>query len=219
MEKFKDPAMLVALMDFLAIAGTSVYFNKELEKFRTDRQKDTQTLTSLSRQMGEMFKSSQGYMEELSHIKEDVKEIKEQLNELPSAQDMQDLDQDLDEIVSAMNEADIPVDRPSKRRSGDRRYPSHKEDFEDKRKPMRAPKPTPRPQTRPYERQQRYEQPPHTRSYEHPPSTRSYEPPVSRSYELPNRAPKPSMHTNPPQSYDDIDETELINSIRVNQLS
>lgn len=127
MEKMKDPAMLLSLANTAAIVGTAVYFYKQVEAVRLDMVKVSQTLNGVLRKISEMEKGDQNSNEALHALNEQIKNINDQIIDLPSFDDVANADMDITEIIEILEDNNIVVKRPSQsqrvRRSGDRRAP------------------------------------------------------------------------------------------------
>jgi len=136
MEKLKEPAMLLSVANSIALVGTTAYFYKQLEAIRLDMIKMSQTLTGVVRKISEMEKGEQRKGEALHTLNDQVKRINQQIDDLPSFDNFDNIDLDIDEIIAILEENNITIERPSKiqriRRSGDRRNP-RREEIEDKR--------------------------------------------------------------------------------------
>jgi hypothetical protein len=134
MEKLKDPAMLLSVVNSIGLIGTTVYFYKQLESMRSDMVKISQTLTGILRKISEIEKGEQNKSDALYLLNEQVKRINEQIDELESLENMDNLDMDLSEIISVLKDNNISVERPSQinygRRSGDRRGSSRRSNNE-----------------------------------------------------------------------------------------
>lgn len=136
MEKLKDPAMLLAVANSIGIVGTTAYFYKQLESLRLDLVKMSQSFTAVVRKVSEMEKGHQHNNEALHTLNDQIKGINQRLSELASLDNFEDMDVDIDEIISILTDHNINIERPSqssRRRSGDRRPPSHRLDNEDRR--------------------------------------------------------------------------------------
>jgi TolA-binding protein len=124
MEKLKDPAMILAITANIGVVGTSAYFYKQLEAIRADLVKMSQTLTGVVRKLAEMEKGDQHKGEALHTLNDQVKNINQAIEDLPSFESIDNLDIDLNEIIAVLEENNIPIERPSQARrirSGDRR--------------------------------------------------------------------------------------------------
>jgi len=137
MEKLKDPAMLLSVANSIGIVGTTAYFYKQLEAQRLDLIKLSQTLTAVTRKVAEMEKGEQNKGEALHSLNNQIKEVNQQLENMPTFEHIENLDQDLTEITSVLEDNDIPIDRPSqvvrpRRRGGDRGPTSRRQDDDDR---------------------------------------------------------------------------------------
>jgi hypothetical protein len=130
MEKVKDPAMVLSVVDLLGLVGTIFYFYKQNEAIRSDMVKITQTLGGVVRKLAEMEKSDQQKGEVLHGLNEQIKQLDQRISEVPNIEFADMIDGDLDEIVAALADNSIEVDRAKSysqpRRSGDRRGPSRR---------------------------------------------------------------------------------------------
>lgn len=113
MEKVKDPAMVLAIVNSVGLIGTSAYFYKQLEAVRTDMVKITQTLSSLARKVSEIEKHDQGKGEAMHALNEQIKNLNDCVEGLPSFTDFDNLNIDLDALVETLGDNEIEVVRPS----------------------------------------------------------------------------------------------------------
>lgn len=130
MEKVKDPAMMLSVVDFVGLAGAIFYFYKQNEAIRSDMAKITQTLTGVVRKMAEMEKGDQQKSELLHGLNDQIKQMDQKISDLPTVDFADMVEGDLEEIVATLAEHNIEVERtkayPPPRRSGDRRGPSRR---------------------------------------------------------------------------------------------
>jgi len=115
MEKIKDPAMLLSMTNSFGIVGIAAYFYKQLEAQRNDMLKISQTLGAVVKKLSDIEKGDQNKSETLHVLNEQIKQINDQMEDLPSYDMFSDMDLDLSEIVSTLDEANITVERPSQR--------------------------------------------------------------------------------------------------------
>lgn len=208
MEKLKDPAMLLSVANSIGIVGTTAYFYKQLETMRLDMIKMSQTIQGMVRKLSELEKGDQNKSEALHTLTDQVKRTHEQLEDIPSLSELDNLDVDLGEIVAVLEENNIKVERPSQnirltRRSGDR-----------KATPRRDPEPEER-DRRDSSRRSVYSSRPSSGRNERTDSTRDIDSrvrPTSTGRDKPSRQ---ESRTEPNQSYDD--DADLIDSVRRQQ--
>jgi cell fate (sporulation/competence/biofilm development) regulator YmcA (YheA/YmcA/DUF963 family) len=209
MEKFKDPAMLLSVANSIALVGTTAYFYKQLEATRLDLGKVAQTLQGVLRKLSEMEKNEQHKGEALHTLNDQIKRINEQLEEMPSLNETDNMDMDLSEIIAVLSENSIVVERPSQvgrysRRSGDRKQSRRDSDVEERdrrdvgRRPARA---VDNARTVDSTRSSRVE------------STHDRE----RTTQPARPAPSARQQPAPTQSYDNNDDTDLIGEVRRQQ--
>jgi cell fate (sporulation/competence/biofilm development) regulator YmcA (YheA/YmcA/DUF963 family) len=125
MEKIKDPAMLLSIANSIGLVGITAYFYKQIEAQRLDLMKLSHSLTVMAQKMTATEKEDQGRKEALHALNNQIREINQNLENVPTFDFTENMDYDLNEIIEALNEAGINVDRPSQvvrsRRGGDRR--------------------------------------------------------------------------------------------------
>ena len=114
MDKYKEPAMLLSTANSIAIVGTSAYFYKQMEAIRTDIIKISQTLTTVVKKVNELDKNDQGRNESLRILNEDIKQLNGSVSDLPSFEELENVNQDVEEIVATLSEKDIKIALPSK---------------------------------------------------------------------------------------------------------
>lgn len=131
MEKLKDPSMILAVTANVGVVGVSAYFYKQLEAIRADLVKMSQTLTGVVRKIAEIEKGDQHKGEALHALNDQIRQINQAIDDLPSFDRLNDLDEDVNEVVAVLHDNDIVVDRPSQDprriRSGDRRDPPRRD--------------------------------------------------------------------------------------------
>ena len=110
MEKLKDNAMYLTVVNSVGLFGATTYFYKQLETMRSDMVKISQTLTGIVRKLAELEKGNQNKTEALHTLNEHVKRMNDALNDIPQ---IDKIEEDLDEIVNVLTEHNIEVDRPS----------------------------------------------------------------------------------------------------------
>lgn len=141
MERLKDPSMLLSVTNTVALIGTTAYCYKQLESFRLDMIKMSQTITGLVRKITEMEKTDQNKNEGLHALSDQLKRINQQLEDVPTFEALDNLEIDLNEIVAVLGEKEIHVERPSLaprvRRSGDRRSTTRRFDEVEERREER----------------------------------------------------------------------------------
>lgn len=134
MERLKDPAMLLSVANSIGLVGTTAYFYKQLESIRLDMVKMSQTLTGILRKLTELEKGDQHKNEALHSLNDQIKRINDQIDDLPTFDNFDNMDLDLSELFAALEENNIPIERPSliqrSRRSGDRRGSSRRQSVE-----------------------------------------------------------------------------------------
>lgn len=200
MEKLKEPAMLLSVANSIGLVGTTAYFYKQLEVVRVDMIKMSQTLQSVLRKLSDMDKAEQNKGEALHILNDQIKRINDQLEDMPSINEIDGVDLDLSEIVSVLSENNIQVERPSQnirhtRRSGDRKHRKEVEvEDRDRRKPGRGPSESGRT----------------ARSD----SSRDYEKQTHRSANMPTREVRGGQHRQEPTHDDDED---IIGEVRRQQ--
>lgn len=135
MEKLKEPSMLLSVANSIGLVGTTAYFYKQYESLKLEQTKMQQTIQGIIRKMSDMEKGDQNKGEALHTLNDQVKRINGQLDEIPTFNNIDDLDMDLSEIIAVLNENDIPIERPSqgRMRSGDRRdKPPRRDNYNDR---------------------------------------------------------------------------------------
>lgn len=138
MDKIKDPAMLLSIVNSAALVGTTAYFYKQMEAMRADMLKITQTLSGVVRKLTEIEKTDQHKNESLHALNDQIKSINGALENMPSPDVINNLDQDLEEIIEVMEDNNITIERPSQNtkpyRNNDRRSRSRRDNEYDEKK-------------------------------------------------------------------------------------
>lgn len=118
MEKFKDPAMLLSIANTVGMVGTTYYFYKQLEYLGSELGKVSYSLQDIIRRTGTLEKKD---MEKVEAFKLLSTRINQVMEDLPDIDELDNLDMDITEIYEAMVEHEWQTERPSRRRSGDRK--------------------------------------------------------------------------------------------------
>jgi hypothetical protein len=113
METVKDPAMILSIINSVALAGNTFYFYKQLEAIRSDMQQITKTLNSIVTKFSEITKSDQNKHELITTLHGEVLRLDKSLKDLPVMEDVEVLNTDVDEIISALQQINIEIERPS----------------------------------------------------------------------------------------------------------
>ena len=113
MEKVKEPAMVLSIVNSVALVGTIGYFYKQMQEDRQNMQKIAQTLSGVVRKLTDIEKGEQNKGEALHTLNDEVKRLNQALTELPTFEALDNLDVDMDEIITMLNENNISVERPS----------------------------------------------------------------------------------------------------------
>ena len=122
MEQLKDPATLLSIINSIGLAGSSFYFYKQNETFQLDLNKTDQAVKSCVTKTKELDKGQKEIIEGLRIVSKELKDLNDKVKDLPTYDNIRDLDQDLEEVIDVLHENHIEVIRPSQRfRSGDRR--------------------------------------------------------------------------------------------------
>ena len=128
--------MLLSVANSVGLVGITAYFYKQLEAQRLDLIKISQTLTAVTRKVAEMEKGEQNKGEALHALNNQIKEVTQRIENMPTFDPVDNLDVDLDEIIYALEENNIRVDRPSQvvrpRRGGDRRGTGRRQEEDDR---------------------------------------------------------------------------------------
>lgn len=167
MDKIKDPAMLLSIINTVALVGSGAYFYRQLESLRSDIVKISNALTGVLKKISDLDRGGQHQEEAWHALNDQIKKINEQMDNLASLELFENMDEDITEIITTLAEREIYVDRPSNnqrpRRSGDRRVSptNRREPIEDSRSnTQRRSTPAREPVRRPQQRfEPRYEAP------------------------------------------------------------
>ena len=109
MEKFKDPAMLLSTANTLAIAGSTWYFYKQIEELKGNLQKIGDALTKVIGTVGTLSKNDAQQKEMLRLLGDQVQTISRSLEELPSLENLDNINSNVSEIVEALSENGIEL--------------------------------------------------------------------------------------------------------------
>lgn len=115
MDKLKDPSMVLSVANSAGLVGITAYFYKQLEAQRLDMIKMQQTIQGLLRKLSEIEKGEQNKSETLHLLNDQIKKLNEQVEDMPSLTDTENLDLDIDEITNVLSENNITIERPSQK--------------------------------------------------------------------------------------------------------
>lgn len=122
MEQLKDPATFLAIINTIAVTGSTFYFYKQGETFRVDIDKISGNMTSCTDKIRLLDNKCRTTEEGLKTLNQKLFRIEEMIKDLPTNDNIRILDDDIEEIVETMADNKINITRPSQRfRSGDRR--------------------------------------------------------------------------------------------------
>ena len=212
MEKLKDPAMILSVVNTLGMIGTTAYFFKQIEAIRLDMVKMSQALSGVLRKISETEKGDQHQNEALHTLNDQIKHINDNIQELPTFQELPSfddfsmLDADIVEILRVLADKDIQIDRPTHVPQGrnmnrrDRHVPQRDSNLDDRRHDtQRRPQPRIRNEASDYD---------------------SYQTPRTRPELRPQPRPQPTLRPRPEPrqepstgGYED-DDSELIRQVR-----
>lgn len=123
MEQLKDPATFLSIINTIAVTGSTYYFYKQGETFQISIDKINTSMTSCTDKIKKLDNSCRTTEEGLKILNEKINKLEDKIKDLPTNDNIRDLDHDIEEIVDVMNDNKITVNRPSQRgyRSGDYR--------------------------------------------------------------------------------------------------
>jgi len=114
MEKLKDNAMYLTVVNSVGLFGATTYFYKQLETMRSDMVKISQTLTGIVRKLAELEKGNQNKTEALHTLNEQIRNLTSDIDNLPNFDNLDNLDNlenDIEELVLVLQEHNIPFER------------------------------------------------------------------------------------------------------------
>ena len=114
MDKLKEPAMLLSVVNSVSLVGTTAYFYKQLEAIYAELAKTTQSLTGIVAKITEMERGNQQKSEALHVLGDQLKRVSERISDLPSLDDVEELEENVQDIVLALEDNDILVERQEK---------------------------------------------------------------------------------------------------------
>jgi len=121
MDKIKDPAIVLSTTSLIGLIGTTTYFFQQLSAIKADMLKMSDALTKLVIQVRDVQKGDEHKHEALHMLGEQVKNINQKIELLPSIDDIQDISEDLEGIVETLQdnniEATLQSQQPKKRRN------------------------------------------------------------------------------------------------------
>jgi hypothetical protein len=113
MDKIKEPSMILASLDAVAILGVATYFHRKIDEMKENQTKITRTLSHLVNKMNEMEKQNQGNTQSFQEINNTLKSLQENLVSSAKVDEVDDLDLDINAIVQSLAANNIEVARPS----------------------------------------------------------------------------------------------------------
>lgn len=134
MEKIKDPAMVLSVVNSVGLVGVTAYFFKQVESIKADMIKINQNFSTVLRKVSEIDKKDQDKGESIHVLNDQIKKLNEEISYLPSLDAFEHIEEDLTDIMDELEQHDIYIEKPVKnysrrtndnrdnRRNGDRRY-------------------------------------------------------------------------------------------------
>jgi len=110
-DRLKDPATLLSVVDAIGLVGATYYFYKQNESLRADMQKMSQSIGAMVKKLGELEKTSQQNVEAVRVLNEQIKPINEQMKQFSDTiTDMSGMEEDLEMITATLEKHNIPIE-------------------------------------------------------------------------------------------------------------
>lgn len=113
MDKAKDPAMILSVVDLMGLVGATYYFykaNEDLELKITGQQK---VIAGLVQRLTNLEKLQQHKNEGLTTLNDKIKELGETVDLLPSLDYIDTIGEDITEIAAVLQDNNINLELPS----------------------------------------------------------------------------------------------------------
>ena len=136
MDKAKDPAMILSVVDFMGLIGATYYFYKANEELELKIAGQQKVIAGLVQRMAGFEKQQQHKTEGLTMLNGKIKELVETVDQLPSTDHLETIGEDIAEITAVLQENNISVELPSqvvRSRVSSRRSTRDTRDIEDNR--------------------------------------------------------------------------------------
>lgn len=133
MDKLKDPALVVSVVDLVGLIGLAGYFYKQNEYLKEDILKISNSLDATISKLREIEKKNDVTCEGLQLLNDQVKTTKHNMNNSPNYTDIDNIENNIENIMRGLKdnninvESTMPMDR-SRMMSGRRREDSYRED-------------------------------------------------------------------------------------------
>lgn len=124
MDKIKEPTMMLASASLLCTLGSSYYFYKQLETLRIAIELLSGRVGKLEGEIKTMKKIDGETKQGVETSLKKIKKLMDVIENLPTADEFNELNIDIDEIVNTLAEAKVAhIERSGRRiKSGDRKY-------------------------------------------------------------------------------------------------
>jgi len=116
MDKVKEPAMALSLINSTALVGSMYYIYQKILKIEADQGEIVKSVQHLSQKLGKYEKSSTHKDEEIKDIRKDLDTILESVDNYALREEVENMDRDLDAFVTQLTDNEslkIELERPS----------------------------------------------------------------------------------------------------------
>ncbi len=114
MEKLKDPAMILSLVDLCGLKGITYHFHRKCEQLNAELQKNSQTLNNSLQKIAELSQDNRQLRELVAGFTRDLAQITDTVTSLPTKNTIRVLTEDIKEVAQVLGENNITVNLPSK---------------------------------------------------------------------------------------------------------
>lgn len=120
MEKCKEPAMVLSMINSLGLVGAVTYFYKQNEAAKIEIARLSESIKSLSNRIHNIEKGEQTKAETMLVLNNKVRELGGVVEDITN-EDLENLENDVKEIIGALEENDINVNIEKPSTGGKRR--------------------------------------------------------------------------------------------------
>lgn len=113
MEKIKDPAMILSIVDAAAIVGLTAYTYNAIKEVKEKQVEQTKTIQTLLTKINRLENDRKGLDNTVNTIDNEVKSLRDDVSSSSTIEQLDELQADLEAIVTTLKDKQIEVKLPS----------------------------------------------------------------------------------------------------------
>lgn len=112
MDNLKDAHKVATAVNLFATVGGLLYLNQQISTMKEDMVKMKTAITGFAKKFQELEKDVQSKTEAMHRMNGEIKHVSEHLDDVPTRDELEDLENGVDAIISAVGKKDIKVELP-----------------------------------------------------------------------------------------------------------